>query len=572
MDTPQITPLAARSAGPVTPLAATQAMAIEQAQSLPLMTVAPTTVDLSTSGRFLSLASLFQKKTLDLQTSVVGDTDTSKRLADVAVAAAAVISVFNELQTGAVDNTGTPMDTLGEQSLQSQFFQQFGSTPQDAEASLAAIGLSFAPATSGTAGTLDLDETALQDAFRQDPAATSALLDRAANAFFGVVSTQVQAQAANVSFLADDSVIGAAQPVLAAAPQDLSATPFQPASNEDNLFVQSLVTDTPRNESEPPNALASGLPPPLAQADLGEGSDFPVQVDLIAPETEAPAQGARPAPLPEEPDAQATATNTALAEARQPAVLTTPAEARQPAALATPAATAAPTATAAPPVAVAPSTEDRLQPAAIATTQATSTVSEPDTTAGNPVSVAQQARVLAQQLQAEREAARELDEKIAGASDAVRAALADDIARRDAVRVDQLNVERAMAQRRADQLEQAGARPVVPDQLVRPEAAARTATTVQSTTGVRNTEQDQDITLRQAPLPAPDQAQQAARDPAIATAIAAYNVNTGPFAAQNGRPDMQPPKPKPVAPVAAVTKVDPAGALGTPGDGSSPLR
>ncbi|MDQ1811979.1 hypothetical protein RBA41_01545 [Massilia sp. CCM 9210] len=217
MDTPQITPLSARSTGLIAPLAPTHTLAIEQVQSLPLAAVAPTTVDLSTSGRFLSLASLFQKKMLDLQNAVAADTDASKQLADVTVAAAAVASIFNELQTSAVDNTGAAMDTLGDQSLQSQFFQQFGGTPQDADASLAAIGLSFTPATSTTPGTLSMDETALRDAFRQDPVATSALLERAANAFFGVVSTQVQAQAAGVSFLSDDSVIGAAPPVFVAA-------------------------------------------------------------------------------------------------------------------------------------------------------------------------------------------------------------------------------------------------------------------------------------------------------------------------------------------------------------------
>ncbi|ATQ77146.1 hypothetical protein CR152_23475 [Massilia violaceinigra] len=555
MDTPQITPLSARSAGLIAPLAPTHTVAIEQVQSLPLAAVAPTTVDLSTSGRFLSLASLFQKKMLDLQNAVAADTDASKQLADVTVAAAAVASIFNELQTSVVDNTGAAMDTLGDQSLQSQFFQQFGGTPQDADASLAAIGLSFTPATSTTPGTLRMDETALQDAFGRDPVATSALLERAANAFFGVVSTQVQAQAAGVSFLSDDSVIGA-------APRDFNATPSQAASNADNLFVQNLVAETLREESALLDERATGVPPFLTQTDLGEGRDFPVQMDLIAsPETEALAVGARVASLPADPDAQAIAANATLVEA-----LATPIVAAAPTALAMPPAPAAP------PVAATLSTEDRTQSASSATTPATATISGPDTTASNAISVAEQARVLAQQLQAEREAARELDEKIAGASDAVRAALADDIAKRDALRVDQLNVERSMEQRRADQLAQAGAAPVpvAPDQFPRPAAAVSTVTTAQ--TVAQDLNEDPNITPQQAPLPAPNQAQLAARDPAIAAAIAAYNVNTGPFAAQNGRPDIQPPKAKPVAPVAGVTKVEPAGALGTPGDGSSPLR
>ncbi|MCY0914552.1 hypothetical protein [Massilia antarctica] len=567
MDTPQITPLAARSASLVTPIAATQAIAIEQVQSLPFGTVAPTTVDLSTSGRFLSLASLFQKKALDLQISVVDDTDASKALADVTVAAAAVASVFNEVQASAVGNADTAMDTLGGQSLQSQFFQQFGGTPQDAAASLASIGLSFTPATGTSPGALSVDEAVLQDAFGKDPAATSALLDRAANAFFGVVSTQIQAQTAKVDFLADDGATGAAPPVPLAAPQDLAATAGQPAtrpaSNADNLFVQGLVADNLRDESEPPIERASGLPPPLAQADLGEGSDFPVQIDLIdSPQVQAPAQGARAASLPQEADAQEPAAQAVAANAAS-------ANVRQPAALGTPAATTAPTPTAAPPIAAPLSAEDRLQLAPTAATPATTAVSEPDIPANKGLEVAQQARALAQQLQAEREAARELDEKIAGASDAVRAALAEEIARRDAGRVDQRNVDRTMEQARTDRLAHAAAAPVALDQFVRPAGDVRTATTVQS--AIEIPDQDQDITPQQAALPASDQAQLAARDPAIAAAIAAYNVNTGPFAAQNGRPDIQPPRARPVTPVAAVTKVDAVEALGTQGDGSSPL-
>ncbi|MDQ1811978.1 hypothetical protein RBA41_01540 [Massilia sp. CCM 9210] len=311
---------------------------------------------------------------------------------------------------------------------------------------------------------------------------------------------------------------------------------------------------------------ATGFPQSIAQGDLGEGRDFPVQIDLVpSPEAEAQAQGARLASLPAEPDAQALAANATLVEA-----LATPIVAPAPTAPAMPTATAAPAATAAPPVAATLSTEDRFQPVSTATTPATTTISEPDTTASNAVSVAEQARVLAQQLQAEREAARELDEKIAGASDAVRAALAEDIAKRDALRVDQLNVERSMEQRRADQLAQAAAAPVAPDQFSRPAAAVRTATTARS--AIQDQNADPNITPQPPAIPAPDQAQLAARDPAIAAAIAAYNVNTGPFAAQNGRPDIQPPKVKAVAPVAAVTKVDAAGALGTPGDGSSALR
>ncbi|NHZ95226.1 hypothetical protein [Massilia sp. CCM 8734] len=552
MDISQITAPAASGAGLVTPIATSRTVATEQAQNLSFLGVAPTTVDLSSSGRFLSLASLFQKKTLELQTSVLANADASKAFADAAVAAAAVAGAFDELQTSAVDSNGLPTDTLDGQSLQSQFFQQLGGAPDDAEASLAAIGLAFTGATSSAAGKLTLDDAVLEEAFRRDPVATSALLERAADAFVGVVGTQIQAQVANLSFLDDDSVFGAALPLPGAAPPEIAAAPgyltAQPASYTDNMFLQNLVNETLRNDEDAPVALA----------DFVDENGVPVQPNLIAsPQAEAPPQGARVAAPADAPDLQAIAGSVVQADARQGAapVSVSP---------------ALPSAPAAPPVALPLSTQDTFQAAPTATTAAASTLSEPDATENNAAGVAQQASVLAQQLQAERAAARELDEKIAGASDAVRAALADDIARRDASRTGQLNADRTPAQLRTDQPDPALAAQLAPDRFARPADALRPTTTAQSTTAPQDTERD--VTAQPPPVPTPDQAQLAARDPAIAAAIAAYNVNTGPFAAQNGRPEVQPPKGKPVGPVAAVTRVEAAAALGTPGEGSSALR
>jgi hypothetical protein len=62
------------------------------------------------------------------------------------------------------------------------------------------------------------------------------------------------------------------------------------------------------------------------------------------------------------------------------------------------------------------------------------------------------------------------------------------------------------------------------------------------------------------PQLAPDPGQQLARDPAIAAAIAAYNLHTGPFAVLNGRPELAAPRIKPVAPVSEVTRVTPVDA------------
>lgn len=476
MDITQITPPAVRSAGLVTPIATSNAVAVEQAQNLAMPGIASTSVDLSSSGRFLSLASLFQKKTLELQNAVRADADTTNALADAAVSAAAVAGAFNELQTSAVDSNGLPANNLDGQSLQSQLFQQLGSAPDDAEANLAAVGLTFKPAANSPVSELTVDDTVLQDAFRQAPGDTSALLERAAEAFLAVVGTQIQAQIPTLSLIDDDNANSAAMPINDADSQVIAAAPSYPipqaASYTDNMFLQNLVTENVRND---------GVPPESARV-------------------------------------------------------------------------------------AAPSSEDPPQPLLTGIAPAATTITEPDPTVTDAISVAQQAQALAQQLQAEREAARELDEKIAGASDAVRAALADDIAQRDASRVGLLNAESLLAQRLADQAEPA----VMPDQFARPTDAVGTATSAQSATIGQDS--GQPTTPQPPAVQAPEQALLAARDPAIAAAIAAYHINTGPFAAQNGKPEMQPPKARPVAPVAAVTKVDATEALGTPGDASAPLR
>ena len=67
-------------------------------------------------------------------------------------------------------------------------------------------------------------------------------------------------------------------------------------------------------------------------------------------------------------------------------------------------------------------------------------------------------------------------------------------------------------------------------------------------------------------------AQQLARDPAIAAAIAAYNLSAGPFAALNGRPDPAATRPKVIAPVEAVTKVAAIETDAATGESTRPSR
>ena len=724
MDISQITSPAVRNVGFVAPIANTQAAAIEQAQNLNFLGVAPTTVDLSTLGRYLSLSSLFQKRTLALQNAVenAGENEqvAANALADAAALATAVANVFNELQTSAVDSTGLPAGSLGEQSLEAQFFQQFGGAAEDAEATLAQIGLRFAAATPGAATrSFTVDEAALQSAFVQDPAATAATLDRVADAFFGVVSAQIQAPLSNDVLFADDDAVDGVLPALNAAPQSPLAQQTRPAGgtgnsvnnnvgslasdtaasnapddiantagntvvnnaadkvdneaaanaaasqpvpnaaiqnpgnqaalsgnsataqapplaqagstavsaspaaqlpgNAENLFVQNLVTESLRNSRALADSRAADAAQALGQASVDQPDDasaYPVQADVIAlpaATTQAQVQEGSVEALQEERAAQARALDQARAEARQAdvtaateaaqsaaaAARTAASAAEDAAAAAAAAAAAQDTARAAAPASAAAaatavaaaantaaasaaaqqktSEQSRTDAAATNTKQVQTIAADHRTAASNAAKVAQEAQLLAQQLQAEREATRQLDEKIANASDAVRAALAKDLEQREAARIDQLRLDRTVEERRADQQEQLAEdmlrqdRAALQDQLARPSGAMRTATVREPL----NQDQDLNPVAARAPQAVPqplNQAQQLARDPAIAAAIAAYNVSTGPFAAQNGRPDIAPPKPRPVPPVAGVTKVAASAALDTARDGPAQSR
>ena len=73
------------------------------------------------------------------------------------------------------------------------------------------------------------------------------------------------------------------------------------------------------------------------------------------------------------------------------------------------------------------------------------------------------------------------------------------------------------------------------------------------------------------PLPV-NNAQQLARDPAIAAAIAAYNLNAGPFAALNGRPEIAAQRPKLIPAVHSVTSVEAIETDAATSDSSRPFR
>ena len=196
-------------------------------------------------------------------------------------------------------------------------------------------------------------------------------------------------------------------------------------------------------------------------------------------------------------------------------------------------------------------------PAVASAAPAAAVASPAAAAADNPLAIdpaveAQVNRALAEQAQAARSATVATDDKVQRASDAERSALAAANDRHDAAMADAIRIDNKAAQVRREQQAAAAAPDSGPVPL---EETARTATLVAQPVAQANDTADTVATPAQQAQP--DRAQQAARDPAIAAAIAAYNLNTGPFAALNGRPEAGAPKVKIVPPVATVSKVAP---------------
>jgi|GEM_PF-3157754 len=547
MDIAPIIPPATRSLGATTPIAPTQAVAIEQAQSLSFLPVAPSTVDLSTQGRFLSLAALFQKKTLELQASVDAHTDTPQSLADVNTLAQALANAFNTLQTAPVDNAGLPAGTLGQPSLASQFLQQFGDPADEIQTNLAGIGVKLDTSPLGTSA-LSIDQAALNDAFARDPAATSNLLVRTGNAFFGVVTAQILQNTGNINLFADDEVSTTDSLGL----PDLAATPAtQVETNAPNLQAQRLVADDVRDGNELPDDRADGITLPgdvAATATAPETPAAPTAAQLANATVDAQAALAQSASqnFPTQNAAVRSVANPAAAQVAGPA-----------SAVQTVAAQGAAQAPV-PPAPTQAATSANL-PASEAQAQDQITTASPPNSASNAATVAQEARDLAQQLQAERTAARELDERIANASDEVRAALAREIDEQDARRVETLRQDRLRVQQQAAREDQERADALGRDSLAR--ANINPVNVLAASPAIVSAETTPPLQVTPPPAVTPNQAELLARDPSTAAAIAAYNLNTGPFAAQQVRADVLAPKVRLVPPVASVAKVEPVAAL-----------
>ncbi len=193
----------------------------------------------------------------------------------------------------------------------------------------------------------------------------------------------------------------------------------------------------------------------------------------------------------------------------------------------------------------------------------------PNQAVPNPLAGAQNTRTLADQAVDAQEATRDIDERLADSILAQRAAFdaqadartIDDLAdeRTDALAVEQRRLERAMS---ADELVDEDGDPGAP-------RFERVTTMVPQT--APGEEEVPPILAR--PLPSPvNAAQQAARDPAIAAAIAAYNLNAGPFAVLNGKAEAAAPKIKAVSAVDNVTRVAPIEDDGPTNNSARPNR
>ena len=505
MDIPLVNTAPARAPGIVTPITPTQVQATVQAQTAALL-VAQTTVDLSPLGRFLSAVALFQKRMLELQSNpaaAAAEQASEEGMSPLALTVADLAASANALQASSI--TGTSDD----QSLATLFGQQFAAQAalgdEADDTGLAAIGLMFGSASGLENGdVLKVDTAVLQAAFAADPAAATALLSRTATAFGALAGIAPGAQA---------ELQTEATPQPAAQPQDLPvfSGPATVPLSSDAAFFQELLADAPR----PALALEQAAPPEVAEAI----ADF--EARRVAESEQA--QADRPldnaaAPLqPNLPQGQAVDTTSAGNNERVTTAL--------------------------------PGLPE-LQPSVAA--QATAT--QLARTQANQAREAQAATRDANARMGDTIAAeRAANERIGNAMSAERAVLATGP---DAQTTDEAAVARDADLTRLDRAREARALDMEELDLrsIMREPAATLAPARTMQTG-----DPADVTL-----PAPQQsnnaqplnnAQQLARDPAIAAAIAAYNLSTGPFAALNGKPEQAALRPKVIAPVDGVTKV-----------------
>jgi hypothetical protein len=520
MDIPLVNTTPASAPNIVAPVSAPAVAATAQAQTVAAL-LAQTTVDLSPMGRFLSAIALFQKRLLEQQASQADSEASQELVAALVSSVVALADSANTLQASAI--TGTSDD----QSLATLFGRQFDAqtgTAGDSEG-LAAIGLAFTED-----GVLNVDAEALQTALTDDPAATTGLLTRAGAAFATLAGIAPGSGADISALLGDQASVfdlpGQSAPAAFEALPAFADPALPPGS--DDAFLQELLAETPR----PALALDQAPPPAISEA----GATFA-------------AQRAADAPLP----------------ANLPEAATDGAPAANPAAVAASAPTDFAGQAGAPAIAAQPAPASLAQP--------------------GPVSLAQPAPVPAAPTQAALDAARAANLRYADSVAAERDA--------DARTINARNTERAAP---AEQAEAQSPERAPLARATDRAAGQQRPDRAREATEPAAQELDEAAPLRERPgaaiaqpaapadatlqttVPRPPQqqqlnnAQQLARDPSIAAAIAAYNLNTGPFAALNGRPELAAIRPKVVPAVETVTKVAAIETDAATGESARPFR
>lgn len=512
--------------------------------------IAQTTVDLSPLGRFLSAVTLFQKRLLELQanpSTVATQADSDEALAAVASSAVALSESANDLQASLI--TGTSDD----QSLATLFSQQLNAQDSGADAdadgrtALAAIGLRFT-SDPGQADVLSVDAAVLQAALVAAPAGTAALLERTATAFGTLASVAAQAGAAPTALLADDSAATETAPTAPASAQSGQsgqslpelADPI-PSFSTDGAFLQELLAETPK----PALALSQAPPPAVAEANAVFAAERAAEADVASTAPPLPAQ----LPNPATDLAAATASSAARPAPPAPDLAPTASEV----AVGASASLGAPR-----PASVEADNPAQQQQASrqAANAQAARTLAEQGV--ASRIEARDGNNRIADSITAERDA----NQRLTGAIATERAAqmggretqaLADAAAMRATDNAQALRrMDGDTAQSRLDQPLQANR---LADDEVNPDSALRERVAAALGQPLPPAGQSDALPIARAqPLPV-NNAQQLARDPAIAAAIAAYNLNAGPFAALNARAEIAAQRPKAVAAVDAVTGV-----------------
>lgn len=578
MDIPLVNIASTSRTGSVAPVAPAQTTAVAQAQTAAAL-VSLTTVDLSPLGRFLSAVTLFQKKLQELQSApgpLATERDSGDAFAAVAAAALGLAVSANELQASSLNGTSD------DRSLASLFGQQFAAlTPGDDDdgdsaAQLAAIGLTFtSPSGVEEGDVLNVDLAVLQAAFAGDPEGTTALLARAGAAFSALAGIAPGAgNEVDPSDLTVDATDQATGPRLAtpqpppALPDTTAAAAASPAQvTSDSAFLQELLAETPRP------GLSQAAPPSVAEANANFAAQRAVDInaqnglqDQLAVPTAVDAQRVVQASL-----------SGALPVAPQLPAAATPVAARA-------------TETAGMRLAELAELADDPRRALIA-------AQAEDQAAARVQDATLATRTLAGQALAAQEAVRDTDELTASTIATARAAQAAGL---DAQAIDEAAIKRGDQQagermrlaeagneERLAQVEEQKRleRSREARERILDEADAARSRLEQVATNVTRpvplaqlTAQAQQVDppippVPPRPLPPPvNQAQLAARDPAVAAAIAAYNLSAGPFAALNVKPELAAPKIKTIPSVETVTKVEPIDDDGPTNTNSRPFR